>query len=86
MESSFLLVWIVIFYELGFLSLLIPLICRSTSIVLYNYRRVYLFIGVDEMYPKAILLDMDDTIIAFDHGIDLDSCWKSVCEASSVKR
>ena len=31
------------------------------------------------MYPKAILLDMDDTIIAFDHGIDLDSCWKSVC-------
>jgi putative hydrolase of the HAD superfamily len=31
------------------------------------------------MYPKAILLDMDDTIIAFDHGIDLDRCWKSVC-------
>lgn len=31
------------------------------------------------MYPKAILLDMDDTIIAFDHGIDLDSCWKRVC-------
>ncbi|XEC97447.1 HAD family hydrolase [Paenibacillus tarimensis] len=31
------------------------------------------------MYPKAILLDLDDTIIAFDHGIDLDKCWKSVC-------
>ena len=31
------------------------------------------------MYPQAILLHMDDTIIAFDHGIDLDSCWKSVC-------
>ncbi|WP_248924782.1 HAD family hydrolase [Paenibacillus hamazuiensis] len=25
--------------------------------------------------PKAILLDMDDTILAYDHGIDTDGCW-----------
>ncbi|WP_274648473.1 HAD family hydrolase [Paenibacillus humicola] len=31
------------------------------------------------MRPKAILLDMDDTIISYDHGIDLDLCWKRVC-------
>ncbi|WP_245976383.1 hypothetical protein [Paenibacillus prosopidis] len=22
---------------------------------------------------------MDDTIIAFEHGVDLDACWKKVC-------
>jgi putative hydrolase of the HAD superfamily len=27
------------------------------------------------MMPKAILLDMDDTIISFDHGVDTDACW-----------
>lgn len=32
------------------------------------------------MIPKAILLDLDDTIIAFDHGIDLDAIWKNVCK------
>jgi len=26
--------------------------------------------------PRAILLDMDDTIIAFDHGVDTDACWR----------
>ncbi|MEK0317688.1 HAD family hydrolase [Cohnella sp. 56] len=26
--------------------------------------------------PKAILLDMDDTIISFEHGLDLDACWQ----------
>jgi putative hydrolase of the HAD superfamily len=26
--------------------------------------------------PKAILLDMDDTIISFDHGVDTDACWR----------
>lgn len=31
--------------------------------------------------PKAVLLDMDDTIIAFEHGIDLDACWTKVCSA-----
>lgn len=31
------------------------------------------------MRPKAILLDLDDTIIAYDHGIDVDRCWSSVC-------
>ncbi|SDS75239.1 putative hydrolase of the HAD superfamily [Paenibacillaceae bacterium GAS479] len=27
--------------------------------------------------PKAILLDMDDTIISFDHGVDTDACWRN---------
>lgn len=27
--------------------------------------------------PKAILLDMDDTIIAYEQGIDLDECWRT---------
>jgi putative hydrolase of the HAD superfamily len=34
--------------------------------------------GSDEMHsplPKAILLDLDDTIISFDHGLELDHCW-----------
>jgi putative hydrolase of the HAD superfamily len=31
------------------------------------------------MLPKAILLDLDDTIIAFDHGVDLNVCWKNAC-------
>ncbi|WP_051250372.1 HAD family hydrolase [Paenibacillus harenae] len=31
------------------------------------------------MRPKAILLDLDDTIIAFERGIDLDGCWRKVC-------
>ncbi|GAA4843532.1 HAD family hydrolase [Paenibacillus vulneris] len=26
--------------------------------------------------PKAILLDMDDTILSYDHGVDTDSCWR----------
>lgn len=29
--------------------------------------------------PKAILLDLDDTIIAYDHGVDLDACWRTAC-------
>jgi putative hydrolase of the HAD superfamily len=29
--------------------------------------------------PKAILLDMDDTIISYDHGVDTDSCWREAC-------
>lgn len=28
-------------------------------------------------WPKAILLDLDDTIIAYDHGIDTDACWRT---------
>ena len=31
------------------------------------------------MLPKAILLDLDDTIISFDYGVDLDVCWKNAC-------
>ncbi|QHT60868.1 HAD family hydrolase [Paenibacillus lycopersici] len=31
------------------------------------------------MYPKAIFLDLDDTIIAFDHGVDVDGCWRLAC-------
>ncbi|WP_274365297.1 HAD family hydrolase [Paenibacillus thermotolerans] len=31
------------------------------------------------MLPKALLLDLDDTIISFDHGVDLDRCWKEAC-------
>lgn len=31
------------------------------------------------MLPKAILLDLDDTITTFDYGIDLDACWKNAC-------
>jgi putative hydrolase of the HAD superfamily len=31
--------------------------------------------GMNAM-PKAILLDMDDTILAYDHGVDTDSCWR----------
>ncbi|NIK79092.1 putative hydrolase of the HAD superfamily [Paenibacillus castaneae] len=31
------------------------------------------------MQPKAILLDLDDTIIAYEQGIDLDACWMKVC-------
>ncbi|WP_164779547.1 HAD family hydrolase [Paenibacillus kobensis] len=27
--------------------------------------------------PRAIMLDMDDTIISFDHGVDTDACWRS---------
>jgi putative hydrolase of the HAD superfamily len=32
---------------------------------------------MNEPLPKAILLDMDDTIISYDHGLDLDQCWLS---------
>jgi putative hydrolase of the HAD superfamily len=32
------------------------------------------------MLPKAILLDMDDTIISFDHGVDTDLCWREACQ------
>ncbi|MBD2868190.1 HAD family hydrolase [Paenibacillus arenilitoris] len=35
--------------------------------------------GGDEMRPKAVLLDLDDTIIAFEQGVDLDACWRNVC-------
>jgi putative hydrolase of the HAD superfamily len=28
------------------------------------------------LMPKAILLDMDDTIISFDQGVDTDECWR----------
>jgi putative hydrolase of the HAD superfamily len=31
------------------------------------------------MNPQAILLDLDDTILAFDYGLDLDRCWREVC-------
>jgi putative hydrolase of the HAD superfamily len=31
--------------------------------------------------PKAILLDLDDTIIAFDHGIDTDACWREAIQS-----
>ncbi|MCQ6562097.1 HAD family hydrolase [Paenibacillus mendelii] len=31
------------------------------------------------MFPKAMLIDMDDTIIAFEHGVDLSACWMSAC-------
>ncbi|MBD3922062.1 HAD family hydrolase [Paenibacillus sp. PR3] len=36
---------------------------------------------MDSIRPKAILLDLDDTIISFDHGVDADSCWrKAICK------
>ncbi|TLS50743.1 HAD family hydrolase [Paenibacillus antri] len=31
------------------------------------------------MLPKALLLDLDDTLIAFDHGLDLQQCWLEAC-------
>lgn len=31
------------------------------------------------MRPKAILLDLDDTIIAYDKGLDLNTCWRKAC-------
>lgn len=31
------------------------------------------------MRPKAILLDMDDTLIAYEQGIDVDQCWRFAC-------
>lgn len=31
---------------------------------------------MSRLLPKAILLDMDDTIISFDHGVDTDMCWR----------
>ncbi|MGO4372129.1 HAD family hydrolase [Paenibacillus sp. MCAF20] len=31
------------------------------------------------MRPEAILMDMDDTIIAFEHGVDVDTCWFQAC-------
>ncbi|AZN38350.1 HAD family hydrolase [Paenibacillus albus] len=31
------------------------------------------------MQPKAILFDLDDTLIAFEHGLDLDRCWQTAC-------
>jgi len=37
--------------------------------------------------PKAILLDMDDTIISFEHGLDLDECWrKAIREHIPLKK
>jgi len=35
--------------------------------------------GENRLLPKALLVDMDDTILAYEQGIDLDSCWVSVC-------
>ncbi|WP_284644738.1 HAD family hydrolase [Paenibacillus silviterrae] len=36
--------------------------------------------------PKAILLDMDDTIIAYDQGVDTDMCWRaSIDKHLSIK-
>ena len=32
------------------------------------------------MLPKALLLDLDDTLITFDHGLDLQKCWADACE------
>ncbi|WP_135556916.1 HAD family hydrolase [Paenibacillus cymbidii] len=29
--------------------------------------------------PKALLIDMDDTIIAYEHGFDVNACWRKVC-------
>jgi putative hydrolase of the HAD superfamily len=29
--------------------------------------------------PQAILLDMDDTILSYDHGVDTDLCWRETC-------
>lgn len=31
------------------------------------------------MRPKAILLDLDDTLIAYDKGLDLNACWRKAC-------
>ncbi len=29
--------------------------------------------------PAAILFDMDDTLLAFDAGLDVDACWRGAC-------
>jgi putative hydrolase of the HAD superfamily len=31
--------------------------------------------------PAAVLFDMDDTILAFDAGLDVDECWRAACFA-----
>ena len=31
--------------------------------------------------PAAIIFDMDDTILAFDAGLDVDECWRTACSA-----
>jgi putative hydrolase of the HAD superfamily len=31
--------------------------------------------------PAAMLFDMDDTILAFDAGLDVDECWRAACTA-----
>ncbi|TVY08634.1 HAD family hydrolase [Paenibacillus cremeus] len=31
---------------------------------------------MNDQLPKAILLDMDDTILAYDQGVDTDGCWR----------
>jgi putative hydrolase of the HAD superfamily len=33
------------------------------------------------MMPAAMLFDMDDTILAYDAGLDVDECWRTVCTA-----
>jgi len=33
------------------------------------------------MLPAAILFDMDDTILAYDAGLDTDGCWHRACSA-----
>lgn len=35
--------------------------------------------GESRLLPKALLVDMDDTILAYEQGIDLDGCWIRVC-------
>jgi len=36
------------------------------------------------MVPAAILFDMDDTILAYDAGLDTDECWRLACSAHLV--
>lgn len=35
--------------------------------------------------PKAVLLDLDDTLIAFDRGLNIDGCWLTACEAVQAR-
>ncbi|MDF2660467.1 MAG: hypothetical protein K0Q94_3258, partial [Paenibacillus sp.] len=44
-----------------------------------NLCRAPMWRGRNRLLPKALLVDMDDTILAYEQGIDLDSCWVSVC-------
>lgn len=49
------------------------------SELLRNLCRASMWRGESRLLPKALLVDMDDTILAYEQGVDLDGCWVSVC-------